>query len=59
MEIKKLLEEKSKKAWEIYIPGLSIDCAVFGFQDGALKVLLLKVKGQDLWGLPGGYIKKE
>lgn len=58
MELKKILEEKSKVAWEIYMPGLSIDCAVFGFHGGTLKVLLIKFKGQDLWGLPGGFIKK-
>jgi len=58
MEFKRLLEERSKEAWDIYLPGLSIDCVVFGFHDGALKILLIKIKGQDLWGLPGGYIKK-
>lgn len=59
MEFKKLLEEKSKEAWEIYMPGFSIDCVVFGFHKGSLKVLLIKVKNQELWGLPGGYMKKE
>lgn len=59
MEFKKLLEEKSKEAWEIYMPGFSIDCVVFGFHNGSLKVLLIKVKNQELWGLPGGYVKKE
>ena len=59
MEFKKLIEEKSKEAWKIYMPGFSIDCVVFGFHDGSLKVLLIKVKNQELWGLPGGYIKKE
>lgn len=58
MEFKRLLEERSKEAWDIYLPGLSIDCVVFGFHDGALKILLIKIKDQDLWGLPGGYIKK-
>lgn len=59
MDFKNLLEEKSKEAWKIYLPGFSIDCAVFGFHDGTLKVLLIKIKDQELWGLPGGYIKKE
>lgn len=59
MEFKKLVEEKSKEAWKIYMPGISIDCAVFAFQNGNLNILLTKVKDQDLWGLPGGYIKKE
>ena len=59
MDIKGLIEERSKEAWKIYMPGLSIDCAIFGFHNGKLKVLLIKVKDQELWGLPGGYIKKE
>lgn len=58
-DFRNLLEERSKEAWKIYLPGFSIDCAVFGFHDGALKILLIKVKDQELWGLPGGYIKKE
>jgi 8-oxo-dGTP diphosphatase len=39
-----------------YIPHLSIDCVVFGFHDGELKVLLLKLKDDDEWALPGGYV---
>ncbi|MXN91468.1 NUDIX domain-containing protein [Flavobacterium sp. Sd200] len=54
-----LLEEWSEMAWKEYIPHISIDCVVFGFHNSALKVLLLKVKGQDKWGLPGGYMGKQ
>jgi len=53
-----LLEEWSDMAWKEYIPHISIDCVVFGFHDSLLKVLLLKIKDQDLWGLPGGYMGK-
>lgn len=59
MELIKILQEKSAKAWEIYIPNLSIDCVVFGFDKKELKVLVLKMKSKNLWALPGGYIKKE
>ena len=42
-----------------YIAQLSIDCVIFGFQDKELKVLVSKFKyGDNLWGLPGGYILK-
>lgn len=58
MEFKKIIEEKSEKAWEIYIPHLSIDCVVFGFQDATLKVLVTKMKENNLWALPGGYVLK-
>ena len=58
MDLKTLLQERSQEAWNTYMPGISIDCVVFGFHGGMLKVLLIKVKDQKLWGLPGGYIKK-
>lgn len=59
MELKKLLEEKSRENYLIYLPHLSIDCVVFGFHDASLKVLVVKLKEQSVWGLPGGYIRKE
>lgn len=39
-----------------YLPHLSIDCVIFGFHDGDLKVLLLKWRHVGGWSLPGGYI---
>lgn len=41
------------------IPNISIDCVLFGFEAGELKVLLIKRdKGPefDQWSLPGGYV---
>lgn len=38
------------------IPGLSLDCVIFGFHDTRLKVLLLQWKNTDEWCLPGGFI---
>ncbi|WP_310588081.1 NrtR DNA-binding winged helix domain-containing protein [Emticicia sp. BO119] len=38
---------------------VSIDCVIFGFHAGELKVLLLKWKGIDGWSLPGGRIYLE
>lgn len=41
---------------------LTVDCVVFGFDDGALKLLLIK-RGIDpfknAWALPGGFVKPE
>lgn len=59
MDFKKIIEEKSAKAWEMYIPNLSVDCVVFGFQDVTLKVLVTKLKDKNVWALPGGYVLKE
>src|SRR5579859_7089864 len=39
-----------------FLPHLSIDCVVFGFHDGHLKVLLLELTGAGGWCLPGGFI---
>ena len=45
---------------EEIIDALSIDCAIFGFKDAELSILLVKhgagaAKGQ--WALPGGWIR--
>ncbi|WP_317195112.1 NUDIX domain-containing protein [Algoriphagus oliviformis] len=43
----------------LYIAQLSIDCVVFGYEDGEIKVLLSKPSYlQDFWSLPGGYVLK-
>ena len=41
-----------------YLPHISIDCVIFGYHDQQLKILLLKWKGLNGWGLPGGFIKR-
>lgn len=41
-----------------FIPHLSVDCSIFGFHGGELKVLLLKWKHLEAWSLPGGYIRR-
>jgi 8-oxo-dGTP diphosphatase len=40
-----------------YLPHLSVDCVVFGFHDGHLKVLLLELSETSEWCLPGGFIQ--
>ncbi|MBN9381709.1 MAG: NUDIX hydrolase [Chitinophagaceae bacterium] len=54
----KELKEFIDNASQIYLSHLSLDCVVFGFHDGQLKVLLLKMKNSDRWSLPGGFIKQ-
>lgn len=41
-----------------YVPHVSIDCAIFGYHEQQLKLLLIKHKAIDAWCLPGGYIKR-
>jgi 8-oxo-dGTP diphosphatase len=52
----KVVLEKGDK---IYQPGISVDCAIFGFHENILKVLLLKVTQSNKLALPGGFIYKE
>jgi len=55
----KELAEYCENARENYLPHISIDCVVFGFHEGLMKVLLLKVKNEGGWYLPGGFVLKE
>ncbi len=41
-----------------YVPNVSIDCAIFGYHEQQLKILLIKHKLLNGWCLPGGYIKR-
>ena len=44
------------------MPGLTIDCAIFGFEDDTLKVLLIRrdIEPQrGVWGLPGNWIEQD
>jgi len=41
-----------------YLPNLTIDCAIFGYHERELKLLLVKNKIISDWCLPGGFIKR-
>jgi ADP-ribose pyrophosphatase YjhB (NUDIX family) len=40
-----------------FVPHLSVDCVIFGFHDGELKILLLRWNHAGGWALPGGYVR--
>jgi len=44
--------------YKTFIPHVSIDCAIFGYHDHQLKILLSQIEGIDGLCLPGGYIKR-
>ncbi|HJT74271.1 MAG TPA: NUDIX domain-containing protein [Chitinophaga sp.] len=52
------IEERSLELWETALPHVSVDCVVFGFHINELKVLLLRMKDNDKWLLPGGFVYK-
>lgn len=39
-------------------PGLSVDCIIFGFHEGTMKILLNKFSNYTQWMLPGGFVLK-
>jgi len=49
----------NKTNWNDYIPGISIDCVIFGYHNKELKILILKYKNSNVFALPGGFIKKD
>ncbi len=61
--VKKFIDEESGKVIERSVMNaITIDCVIFGFDKGSLKVLLVEhaegiSKGK--WALPGGWIKEE
>lgn len=43
-----------------YLNALSVDCVIFGFDEGELKALLIKRKEEPssgMWALPGGFVE--
>ncbi|MCF0069427.1 NUDIX domain-containing protein [Dyadobacter sp. CY261] len=50
------MEHNLKEFFDKALKEVSLDCTVFGFHEGELKVLLLRWKGTDEWSLPGGHI---
>lgn len=52
------IQDASAEMWKSSLPHVSIDSVVFGFKNASLNVLLLKIKNDDHWILPGGYINK-
>lgn len=51
-------EEFVQNGHKYYVPHVSLDCAIFGYHEQQLKLLLIKHRAIDAWCLPGGYIKR-
>lgn len=59
MNLKKDDKPQQETDWNLFMPGISIDCVIFGYHDKELKVLVLEYKKTGLFALPGGFIKKD
>jgi 8-oxo-dGTP diphosphatase len=58
MTAKEEIEDFILHGYKHYIPHVSLDCAIFGYHERQLKLLLIKRSFLDGWSLPGGYIKR-
>ena len=56
MKTKKEVDDFIQHGHKTHLPNLSIDCAIFGYHNQQLKVLLAKWKGLDGYSLPGGFV---
>ena len=54
-----ILLAESENNKDLYLPHISIDSVVFGFDGENLHVLLTSLIGKSEWMLPGGYVFKE
>lgn len=58
MEKDEKIIEMSSLLWQEALPHISVDSVVFGFHEGQLKVLLVRMATGQKWLLPGGYVFK-
>lgn len=49
----------SRPHWTELMPGIAVDCVIFGYHAGELKVLVLEYKNTELCALPGGFVRKQ
>jgi ADP-ribose pyrophosphatase YjhB (NUDIX family) len=59
METLQEIQDFFHKGYEEYRPNLTVDCAIFGYHNGELQLLLVKNKAFTKWCMPGGYIRKD
>src|SRR5580693_7361424 len=58
MDSLQTVEDFIVNGYKTYIPHVSIDCAIFGYHDHHLKILLSAIEGLEGLCLPGGYIRR-
>jgi 8-oxo-dGTP diphosphatase len=59
METLQEIQDFFHKGYVDYRPNLTVDCAIFGYHDGELQLLLVKNKIITAWCLPGGFVRKD
>jgi 8-oxo-dGTP diphosphatase len=56
LSTEKALRDFIRHGYRDYLTNISIDCAIFGYHDRKMKVLLLNWKSLQGWSLPGGRV---
>ncbi len=56
---KKLLKKTFSKGTGAYLPHVAVNSVVFGYQHPNLKVMVIQLSNQNLWSLPGGFVKRK
>lgn len=59
MERKVPLSESLNRAVENFIPYISVDCIILGFDSGCIKALLCKHKKSNKWLITGGFVRRD
>ncbi|HET9825554.1 MAG TPA: NUDIX domain-containing protein [Chitinophagaceae bacterium] len=58
-ELRRLMLRFLETAPDIYLPALSVDTVIFGFNNAKLKVLLSTIGDLPYYALPGGFVRKD
>ena len=58
MKTQREIREFIQHGYKHYVPHVSIDCAIFGYHERQLKILLINIKSVNGLCMPGGYIKR-
>jgi ADP-ribose pyrophosphatase YjhB (NUDIX family) len=55
----KRIQNPEEPDWDHFMPGISVDCVIFGYHNEELKILILEYKNSGIFALPGGFIHKD
>jgi ADP-ribose pyrophosphatase YjhB (NUDIX family) len=56
MKTEREITEFIENGHKVYLHNIAIDCAIFGYHDQQLKILLAKWRGLDGYSMPGGFV---
>jgi hypothetical protein len=59
MKTEKEVDDFIRNGYKTFLTNLTIDCAIFGYHEHQLKILLAKWKRLDGYSLPGGFVGRK